>query len=126
VAAGQDDGILTAEEIASLNLDGVHWAVLSACETGLGEYRANEGMMGFRRAFLIAGARTTIMSLWRVDDRTTARWMRTLYENRWQRGYDTAQSMRESSLAELRARRSQRLGTHPAHWGAFIAVGDWR
>lgn len=122
----QDDGILTAEEIASMDLTGVQWAVLSACETGLGEYRSGEGMMGFRRAFLIAGARTTIMSLWRVRDRTAARWMRALYENRWRRGLDSAEAVREASLTELRARRAAGLATHPVHWGAFIAVGDWR
>ena len=64
----EDDGILTAEEVASLNLEGVEWAVLSACDTGLGEIKAGEGVFGLRRAFQIAGARTVIMSLWSVDD----------------------------------------------------------
>lgn len=122
----QDDGILTAEEIASMDLTAVQWAVLSGCETGVGEQRSGEGMMGFRRAFHIAGARTTIMSLWRVRDRTAARWMRALYESRWRRGLDSAESVREASLAELRTRRAAGLSTHPVHWGAFIAVGDWR
>jgi CHAT domain-containing protein/tetratricopeptide (TPR) repeat protein len=122
----QDDGILTAEEIAALDLTGVQWAVLSACETGVGEYRSGEGLMGLRRAFHIAGARTTITSLWRVRDRAVARWMGELYEGRWRRGLDTVGSVRAASLAELRARRAAGLATHPAHWGAFIAMGDWR
>jgi CHAT domain-containing protein len=104
----------------------VQWAVLSACETGVGEYRTGEGLMGFRRAFHIAGARTTIMSLWRVRDRAAARWMQALYENRWHRGLDTVESVRAASLEQLRVRRAAGLATHPAHWGAFIAMGDWR
>jgi CHAT domain-containing protein len=122
----QDDGILTAEEIAALDLTGVQWAVLSACETGVGDYHPGEGVMGLRRAFLIAGARTTIMSLWPVRDRTAGRWMRTLYESHWLRGLDTAASVRMASLSELRARRAAGRAAHPVHWGAFIAVGDWR
>jgi hypothetical protein len=76
-AAGpnEEDRILTAEEVASLNLEGVEWAVLSACNTGLGEIKAGGGVMSLRRAFQIAGARTVIMSLWPVDDQATRSWM---------------------------------------------------
>ncbi len=77
--ADQDDGILTAEEIARLNLQGIGWAVLSACDTGLGEIKAGEGVFGLRRAFQVAGARTVIMSLWSVEDRSAMQWMRALY-----------------------------------------------
>ena len=87
----QDDGILTAEEVAaSLDLQGVEWAVLSACDTGLGQIMAGEGVLGLRRAFQIAGARTVIMSLWSVDDSAPPRtWMRALYEGRLSKGLNT-------------------------------------
>ena len=109
-----------------MNLDGVEWAVLSACDTGLGEIRAGEGVFGLRRAFQIAGARTVIMSLWSVGDESTRSWMRALYAGRLQRNLSTADAVREASLAVLRDRRSRHLSTHPFYWAGFIAVGDWQ
>jgi CHAT domain-containing protein len=122
----EDDGILTAEEVASLDLDGVEWAVLSACDTGLGEIKAGEGVFGLRRAFQIAGVRTVIMSLWSVEDQATRQWMRALYEARLQRKLDTVESVHEATLSVLRDRRSKGLSTHPFYWAAFVAAGDWR
>lgn len=126
--AGPDDedGILTAEEVASLNLSGTEWAVLSACDTGLGEIRAGEGVFGLRRAFQIAGARTVIMSLWSVDDQATRDWMRALYDGRLARKLSTADAVREASLTVLRERRARGQSTHPFYWAAFVAAGDWR
>jgi CHAT domain-containing protein/predicted negative regulator of RcsB-dependent stress response len=124
--ADQDDGILTAEEIAGLNLQGTEWAVLSACDTGLGEIRAGEGVFGLRRAFHIAGARTVIMSLWSVDDQATRSWMRALYEARLMQHLDTADAVRQASLTVLKQRRAARQSTHPFFWAAFVAAGDWR
>jgi CHAT domain-containing protein/tetratricopeptide (TPR) repeat protein len=122
----EDDGILTAEEVAMLDLQGVEWAVLSACDTGVGEVRAGEGVFGLRRAFQVAGARTVIMSLWSVDDRATRDWMRALYEGRFQRNLSTADAVHQASLAMLRDRRARGLSTHPFYWAAFVAAGDWR
>jgi CHAT domain-containing protein/tetratricopeptide (TPR) repeat protein len=125
-ALDQDDGLLTAEEIAGLNLQGTEWAVLSACDTGLGEIKAGEGVFGLRRAFQIAGARTVIMSLWSVEDDSTREWMRALYQGRLQQRLDTAAAVREAGLTVLRARRAKGQSTHPFYWAAFVAAGDWR
>ncbi len=122
----EDDGILTAEEIAAMNLEGTEWAVLSACDTGLGEIRAGEGVFGLRRAFQVAGVRTVIMSLWSVDDQATRQWMRALYEARLEKNLDTADSVRAASLNVLQDRRAKGLSTHPFYWAAFVAAGDWR
>lgn len=125
-ADGEDDGILTAEEVASLDLAGVEWAVLSACETGLGDVQAGEGVFGLRRAFQIAGAGTLIMSLWSVDDEATRAWMNALYKGRLEGHLDTAQAVHDASLTLLNQRRAAGLSTHPFYWAAFVAAGDWR
>jgi CHAT domain-containing protein len=124
VAAGEEDGILTAEEIAGLDLRGVEIVVLSACDTGVGEVKAGEGVLGLRRAFAVAGVRTVIMSLWPVDDRTAPAWMRALYAARWARGLETAEAVRAADLELLGARREKGLSTHPYYWAGFIAAGD--
>ena len=112
--------------MASLNLEGVEWAVLSACDTGVGEIKAGEGVFGLRRAFQVAGARTVIMSLWSVDDQATRAWMRALYEGRFQRQLSTADAVHAAALSVLRARRASGLSGSPFYWAAFVAVGDWR
>lgn len=123
--SAEEDGILTAEEIAAVDLGGVEWAVLSACDTGMGEIKAGEGIFGLRRAFQVAGAGTLIISLWGVEDRATADWMRELYAGRIA-GLSTADAVRRASLAILSRRRDAGLGTHPFYWGAFVASGKWR
>ena len=76
----ETDGILTAEEVGALRLDGTWLVVLSACETGVGEARSGEGVFGLRRAFMIAGAENLLMTLWPVADETTAKIMADLYK----------------------------------------------
>lgn len=122
---GETDGILTAEEIAGIDLEGVDWAVLSACDTGVGEIKVGEGVFGLRRAFQVAGAKTVIMSLWPVEDETTRQWMETLYREHFLNGKDTRESVQAASLQILRERRAKHQSTHPFYWGAFIAAGDW-
>jgi len=121
----EEDGILTAEEVAAMNLEGVDWAVLSGCDTGNGTIRVGEGVFGLRRAFQLAGVRTVIMSLWSVDDQATRSWMTTLYQGRQMKNLSTADAVRSASLAALHQRRAAGLSTHPFYWGAFVATGDW-
>jgi CHAT domain-containing protein/tetratricopeptide (TPR) repeat protein len=124
-SVGTDDGILTAEEIASLNLVSVEWVVLSACDTGLGRPQAGEGILGMRRAFQIAGARTVIMSLWAVDDEATRSWMTELYRARLKKRLGTAEAVRDASLHVLRERRAQARSVLPFYWAGFVASGQW-
>ncbi|MFN0151949.1 MAG: CHAT domain-containing protein [bacterium] len=125
-APAHEDGILTAEEVAALDLRGVAWVVLSACDTGVGDLGIGEGVFGLRRAFQIAGARTVVSSLWAVRDDVAAGWMSALYESRWSGGDDTASAVRSASRRLLEARRASGASVHPFYWGGFIATGDWR
>ena len=88
--------------------------------------RPGEGILGLRRAFQVAGARTVVMSLWDVEDRAARDWMRALYEGRLQRQLSSAESVRAASLSLLRQRRTRGESTEPFYWAAFVAVGDWR
>lgn len=114
-AAG--DGVLTAEDLARTDLRETELVVLSACETGLGAIHSGEGVFGFRRSFVLAGARTLVMSLWRVPDEQTFELM-SLYYAALLRGAGRADGLREAQ-ARLRV-------THPApfYWAAFICQGD--
>ena len=125
-AATRDDGILTAEEIAGLDLSSLEWAVLSACDTGTGKLDVSEGVLGLRRAFQAAGARTLITSLWSAEDRAAREWMRELYRARFQEGLGTAASRARGEPARARAPESRRPSTHPFYWAGFVAAGDWR
>jgi CHAT domain-containing protein len=123
--AGHYDGILTAQEIASVDLSTVEWAVLSACDTGVGEVTTGEGVLGLRRAFQVAGAGTLIMSLWPVEDQAAHEWMRALYEARLDKGLSTVEAVQSASLSALQRRKDRGESTHPFYWAAFVAAGDW-
>ncbi|HSS08037.1 MAG TPA: CHAT domain-containing protein, partial [Rhodanobacteraceae bacterium] len=124
--SGDDDGLLTAQEIATLDLSHTRWAVLAACATASGTTRHYEGLFGLARAFRLAGARTVITSLWPVEDAATAQWSEALYAARLDKGLDTAQSLAAAQRAMLSARRADGESTHPYYWAAFVASGDWR
>jgi CHAT domain-containing protein/Tfp pilus assembly protein PilF len=130
-----DDGVLTALEVSELDLTRVELAVLSACETGLGEVAGGEGVLGLQRAFQIAGARTTITSLWKVDDQATRKLMERFYDNYWKKNLGTLEALREAQLSMLRGELARGLdlekGTDgsrlpPYYWAAFSLSGDWR
>lgn len=118
-----DDGVLLAEEIATLDLRGVEWAVLSACDTGAGIVAAGEELFGLRRAFQVAGVGTVIVSLWPVDDETTRRWMDGVYRARFVEKLTTAAAIRRATVKVITERRARGESTHPAYWGAFVATG---
>ena len=124
--AADEDGVLTAEEIAALNLNGVELG--RSCPDRYGRRRdsCRGGCLRLRRAFQLAGAKTVIMSLWTVEDQATRQWMSALYENRLVRELGTADAVREASLTMLRQRRAKGVSTHPLYWAAFVAAGDWR
>jgi CHAT domain-containing protein len=72
--------VVTAEDVGGLKLDGTWLVVLSACETGSGEARAGEGVMGLRRGFIQAGAQNLLMTLWPISDQTTVQIMLDFYD----------------------------------------------
>jgi hypothetical protein len=126
-APARDDGILTAEEVSALDLSGVEWVVLSACDTGTAA-GSNSIATGesLRRAFQAAGAQTVIMSLWDVEDGAAQEWMTALYESRFRANLSTADAVKHASLTMLQERKAQGEVTHPFFWAPFIAVGAWQ
>jgi len=124
------EGILTAEEIVDLDLAGTELVVLSACETGLGKVAGGEGVYSLQRAFALAGARTTITSLWQVDDTATQALMVEFYRNLWVRKQGKLEALRQAQLALLRGRLNVPPGggqrVTPYLWAAFVLGGDWR
>ena len=101
------------------------WVVLSACETGGGSIQDGEGVLGIRRAFRAAGARTLVMSLWRGGDADTMEWMARFYAHLLA-GRSSATATRAASLDLLARQRAKGRTPDPITWGAFVAVGDWR
>jgi CHAT domain-containing protein/Tfp pilus assembly protein PilF len=97
----REDGILTAEEVQSLDLRGTDLVVLSACETGLGQGKYGEGLMGLQRAFQAAGARAVVASLWKVDDAATTVLMEQFYTNLWSKQMPKLEALRQAQLTVM-------------------------
>jgi CHAT domain-containing protein len=93
--------IMTADEVSALNLRGCDLAVLSACQTGLGQTAGGEGVLGLQRAFLQAGASTVVTSLWRVDDAATCLLVEQFYTNLWVKKRTKLEALREAQLFVL-------------------------
>jgi CHAT domain-containing protein/Tfp pilus assembly protein PilF len=118
--SGDDDGLLTALETASLDLWGTKLVVLSACDTGVGEVKNREGVYGLRRALVLAGSETQVISLWPVSDRETRRLM-TGYYRRLQKGEGRGEALRQIQLEMLKGAKLR----HPYYWASFIQAGEW-
>ncbi|MDR5639950.1 CHAT domain-containing tetratricopeptide repeat protein [Thermosynechococcus sp. PP42] len=112
-----DDGVLTAWEVTGMNLSGTELVVLSACDTGRGEVVNGEGVYGLRRAFTIAGARSQVSTLWKVDDQVTRDMMVAFYQN-LHRGMGRTEALRQVQLQRLK-------DESPYYWAAFVSSGDW-
>ena len=149
---GANDGILTAAEVHSLDLRGVDLAVLSACETGLGQSAGGKGIIGLQRAFQLAGVHTTITSLWQVDDAATRALMVEFYRNLFEKKLSKLESLRQAQIwmlnnpsviegrnlttrGEVRETKANIVDTQtkpssgrslPAYWAAFQLSGDPR
>jgi CHAT domain-containing protein/tetratricopeptide (TPR) repeat protein len=117
-ALEDEDGILTAYECLNLNLDETRLVVLSACETGLGEFYPGEGVYGLRLALNSAGAENIMMSLWKVDDDATQKLMTLFYQEWLDKPNDMRASFRKAQQ-ELRKVRPE-----PYYWGAFVLSGN--
>jgi CHAT domain-containing protein/tetratricopeptide (TPR) repeat protein len=109
-----EDGVLTAQEVANLNLHNTKLVVLSACETGLGDSKGSEGVYGLQRAFKMAGVQCLIMSLWQVPDRETAEFMVLFYQN----------LIRHKDLYTSFdfTQKTMRTKYDPYYWGAFVLI----
>lgn len=118
--SGDEDGVLTALEATSLDLWGTQLVVLSACETGMGEVHNGEGVFGLRRALVIAGSESQVMSLWSVGDLATKDLMIDYYR-RLLASEGRSEALRQAQLAML----GQENRSHPYYWAGFIPSGNW-
>ena len=118
--SGPEDGVLTALEAAGLDLWGTQLVVLSACETGLGDVHTGEGVYSLRRAVVLAGAESQVISLWKVDDEATKDLMVDYYR-RLMAGEGRAEALRQAQLAMLHSRARNQ----PFYWASFISSGAW-
>jgi len=119
-----DDGILTADKILSLRLWGTKLVVLSACDSGLGEVRSGEGIFGLRRAFNQVGAKSLVMSMWKVPDKETQELMVNFYRNIYEKHMDYNKALRQATLTQLQTVKARYGHANPYYWGAFIFSGD--
>ena len=109
-----EDGVLTAAEVATIDMRNTDLVVLSACETGLGDIKGSEGVYGLQRSFKMAGVKYLIMSLWQVPDKETAEFMTSFYKN-----LTETNDIKESFNATQKGMREK---YDPYYWAAFVLV----
>jgi len=119
--SGDDDGVLTALEASYLDLRGTKLVVLSACNTGVGDVKNGEGVQGLRRALVLAGSESQVMSLWPVSDEATKDLMIPYY-HALQQGEGRSEGLRQVQLRMIHGRKER---NHPFYWAAFIQLGEW-
>jgi len=120
--SSDEDGFLQVNEIFNLDLD-ADLVVLSACRTGLGRLRRGEGIVGLTRAFIYAGTPSVLVSLWNINDRSTADFMKNFYEQ-LMKGKSKSKALQLAKLEMLEAARKSYQ--HPFYWAPFILVGDYK
>jgi CHAT domain-containing protein len=116
---GLQDGFLRLQDIYNLNLP-ADLIVLSACQTALGQDVRGEGLIGLTRGFLYAGAARVMASLWKVDDKSTAEYMKLFYQTLLREKTHPAAAMRKSQLSLMAQKRWQ----SPYYWAAFVLQGE--
>jgi CHAT domain-containing protein len=121
--ARAQDGWVTAEEIALLDLQGTELAVMGACETGIGDVRAGEGVFGVRRAFAYAGARTLVMSLFQVPEEETNALLR-LFFRYLKLSAGKLDALHRAKVDAIGRRRAAKNAAHPFFWAGFVLAGD--
>ena len=114
------DEELLAFELYSMPLN-AQLAVLSACETGIGEYKRGEGVMSLARAFMYSGCPSVVTSLWSVDDKSTSEIMRHFYKN-IKNGLPKDKALHQAKLDYLDGKRIKQ--SHPYYWSAFVQIGN--
>ncbi|MBY0433858.1 MAG: CHAT domain-containing protein [Cyclobacteriaceae bacterium] len=119
--SADEDGQLYSHELYGLDLKEVDLAVLSACESGVGKYQRGEGIMSMARAFAYAGCPSLVMSLWKIDDKISARIMTNFYEHL------VGEEKIDKALAGAKLdylSTSNEINSHPYYWAAFLLTGN--
>jgi CHAT domain-containing protein len=117
LAEGRDDGLVSAEKILGLKLQGTELVVLSACDTGVGDIQTGEGVFGLKRAFILSGAKTLVMSLWSVPSQETTELMTEFYRF-MSEGKTKSEALRQAKMNMMSKK------PNPFYWGAFVMTGN--
>lgn len=113
-----DDGILTAYEVANMDLSNTELVVLSACKTGLGDITNNEGVYGLQRAFRMSGVQSMLVSLWDIPDDTTSEFMQQFYYLWCKSDKNTI----KQAFSEAQDKLRKKYPRNPERWGGFILI----